>query len=112
MAVEHPGAQDMGHRMTRTWTAIVPLEIAHLGLDGVMHGHSLVLEVSAAEWTCLNAWRARVAADIAHIEGQLELTIGGRTFEDVADAVLAAVPAASRVVVRLPTGGSFLEVVR
>lgn len=87
----------------------VPLEIAHLGEDGVMHGHSLTLEVWTDRIVCLDAWRTSVTARLAHIEGQLETTISGRTFEDVAEAALESLPDAVRVTVRLPTRGHIVE---
>lgn len=87
----------------------VPLEIAHLGTDGVLHGHSLTVEVWTDRACCLDAWRVRVAEALSEVEGQLEQTIGGRTFEDVATWTLDAVPEATRVVVRLPTRGHVVE---
>ncbi len=90
----------------------VPLEIAHLGDDGIMHGHSLTVEVWTDQEVCLDGWRAAAVAGLAHIEGQLEVTIGKRTFEDVGAAVLKALPGAVRAVVRLPTRGHLVEVCR
>ena len=90
----------------------VPLKIRHLGDDGVLHGHSLLLEVWTDRIVCLDAWRASVASRLAHIEGQLETTISGRTFEDVAEAALKALPDAVRAVVRIPTRGHAVEVCR
>lgn len=90
----------------------VPLEIAHMGDDGVMHGHSLTVEVWTDRDVCLDAWRAIAVAGLAHIEGQLEVTIGGRTFEDVGAAVMGALPDAVRAVVRIPTRGHSIEVCR
>jgi hypothetical protein len=98
--------------MTFLRACTVPLEIAHYGLNGVMHGHSLTVEVWTGRDICLNAWRMEVAASLAHIEGQLEVTIGGRTFEDVAVEVLRVLPDAVRAVVRLPTAGHLIEVCR
>lgn len=90
----------------------VPLEIAHLGDDGIMHGHSLTVEIWTDRDICLDEWRAAAVAGLAHIEGQLEVTIGRRTFEDVGAAVLGALPGAVRAVVRLPTRGHLVEVSR
>lgn len=90
----------------------VPLEIAHLGDDGVLHGHSLTVEVWTERDVCLDAWRASAVAALAYIEGQLEMTIGGRTFEDVGVAVMGALPDAVRATVRLPTRGYAVEVHR
>jgi hypothetical protein len=93
--------------------ASVSLEIAHLGEDGVMHGHSLIAEVWTHADTCLDAWRAKIVATTAHINlGQLETTIFARTFEDVAIWILDAMPEAYRVVIRLPTYGHAIEVYR
>ncbi len=88
------------------------LEVAHHGEDGVLHGHSLTIELWTERQTCLDAWRAEVRGRIAHIEGQLEATIGGRTFEEVAAAILDAVPEAVRVTVRLPSRGHAIEATR
>ena len=90
----------------------VALEIAHLGTDGVMHGHSLTIEAWTAQSVDLDDWHARMAAVASSIEGQIEHTIGGRTFEDVAEAVLTALPECVRVVVRLPTRGHIVEAAR
>ena len=90
----------------------VPLEVAHLGMDGVMHGHSLTIEAWTDQPVDLDAWRDRMRDATAPFEGQLERTIGARTFEDVAEAVLAALPECVRVVVRLPTRGHVVEAVR
>ena len=90
----------------------VPLEIAHLGQDGVMHGHSLLIEAWTDHPVDLDVWRDRMNDATARFEGQLERTIGGRTFEDVAEAVLAALPECVRVTVRLPTRGHVVEAVR
>jgi hypothetical protein len=92
--------------------ATVPLEIAHRGDNGVLHGHSVTAEVWTDQNGCLDAWQSRVMTATGGIEGQLEETIGGRTFEDVAFAVLRMLPEAVRVVVRLPTRGHVVEVSR
>ena len=92
--------------------ATVPLEVAHRGLDGRMHGHSLTAEVWTKADVDLEDWRDRIACAAAAIEGELEITIAGRTFEDVAVAVLTRLPEACRVVVRLPTRGHVVEVWR
>ena len=92
--------------------ATVPIEIAHRGLDGVMHGHSLTAEVWTAAEVDLDAWRAMVGSVTAGMEGQLEATIGARTFEGVAASILDRLPDACRVVVRLPTRGHCVEVTR
>ena len=98
--------------MTFTRAATVPLEIAHLGLDGVLHGHSLTAEVWTRDDVDLDAWRALVTEAAGRVEGRLEATIQGRTFEDVAVAMLTSLPTACRVVVRLPTRGHAVELVR
>ena len=73
--------------MKTTIAATAPLEIAHKGLDGVLHGHSLSVEAWTERPLDLDEWRARIAAGIAHIgRGTLEETIGGRTFEEVGAA--------------------------
>ena len=90
----------------------VAVEIAHCGIDGVLHGHSLTVEAWTDQLVDLDIWHARMIAAAKTFEGQLERTIRGRTFEDVADAVLAALPECSRVVVRLPTRGHVIEAVR
>ena len=90
----------------------VPLEIAHLGTDGVLHGHSLTVEAWTDQPVDLDVWRERIRAVIAPFEGQLERTIGGRTFEDVAEAVLAALPECVRVTLRLPTRGHVVQAER
>ena len=92
--------------------ATVALEIAHLGLDGVLHGHSLTAEVWTESEVDLDLWRETVATAASAIEGRLERTIHGRTFEDVALAFLQRLPDASRVLVRLPTRGHAVEMQR
>ena len=93
--------------------ATIPLEVAHLGTDGVMHGHSLSAEVWTSRPVDLDAWRAELVAATAHIGFRpLHDSIGGRTFEDVGHAILAAVDGADRVVIRLPTLGHVIEVSR
>jgi hypothetical protein len=99
----------MGPAVRILRAATVALEIAHLGTDGKMHGHSLTVEAWTIEPVDLDAWKARVGAALAEIEGQLEETIGCRTFEDVGAAALEALPEAHRVVVRLPTRGHVIE---
>jgi hypothetical protein len=98
--------------MTFARAATVPLEVAHLGTDGVLHGHSLTAEVWTLESVDLDAWRAQVTEAAARIEGRLEATIQGRTFEDVAMTLLTSLPAAHRVVIRLPTRGHTVELCR
>ncbi len=90
----------------------VAVEVAHRGVDGVMHGHSLTIEAWTDQPVDLDAWRSRLEAVASGIEGQLEETIGGRTFEDVAGAVLDRLPDCVRVVVRLPTRGHVVEAMR
>ena len=90
----------------------VSLEIAHRGLDGVLHGHSLTVEVWTDSVADLDALKAQVQVAVAHIQGQLEDTINGRSFEDVGVAVLADVQDACRAVVRVPTRGHVVEVTR
>jgi hypothetical protein len=92
--------------------ATISLEVAHMGLDGILHGHSLVVEVWTENELCLDAWRARIEERTAYIEGQLEKTISGRTFEDVAVAILSALPEAVRVIVTVPTLGHRVEATR
>ena len=98
--------------MTMLRAATVPIEIAHRGLDGVMHGHSLTAEVWTAAEVDLDAWRETVRLVAAVMEGQLETTIGARTFEGVAASILDRLPEACRVVVRLPTRGHCIEAIR
>ena len=98
--------------MTFRRAATVPLEIAHLGLDGVLHGHSLTAEVWTRAEMDLDAWRAEITAVATELEGRLEETIQGRSFEDVARALLDRLPSADRVVVRLPTRGHVVELDR
>src|SRR4051812_49273103 len=102
----------MGCPMTFSRAVTVPLEIAHFGLNGKMHGHSLLVEVWTTKETCLNAFRSEVTAKLAHIEGQLEVTINGRTFEELATAAMTAIPEATRIIIRLPTAGYWVEVCR
>ena len=90
----------------------VAVEVAHRGMDGVLHGHSLTIEAWTEQPVDLDAWRARLEGIAASIEGELEQTIGGRTFEDVAGAVLDRLPDCDRVVVRLPTRGHVVEATR
>ena len=92
--------------------ATVALEVAHLGMDGVLHGHSLTAEVWTDAEVDLDSWRLEVAAAATSVEGRLEETIGGRTFEKVALALLDRLPAACRVLMRLPTRGHVVEVAR
>ena len=92
--------------------ATVALEIAHLGLDGVLHGHSLTAEIWTESEVDLDAWRETIATAAAEIEGGLERTIHGRTFEDVARALLERLPTASRAVIRLPTRGHAVQMQR
>ncbi len=92
--------------------ATVPLEVAHLGTDGILHGHSLTAEVWTQEAVDLDVWQREVATVAAAIEGHLEETIRGRTFEAVASALLHRLPTASRVVIRLPTRGHVVSVDR
>ncbi len=98
--------------MTMLRAATVPIEIAHRGVDGVMHGHSLTAEVWTAAEVDLDAWRETVRAVTHAMEGQLEMTIGVRTFEGVATSILDHLPEACRVVVRLPTRGHCVEAMR
>jgi hypothetical protein len=90
----------------------IALEIAHFGENGVLHGHTMMLEAWTDRNTCLDAWQELIRQRTAHIEGQLEQTIGGRTFEDVAVAALKVLPEAVRVVVRLPSRGHVVEAIR
>ncbi|WP_158742807.1 hypothetical protein [Acidisphaera sp. L21] len=92
--------------------ATVPLEIAHRGVDGVLHGHSLTAEVWTAAAVDLDDWRRAVTAVAAEIEGMLEETIRARTFEDVAEIFLDRLPKSDRVIIRLPTRGHAVEAVR
>ena len=98
--------------MTILRAATVPVEIAHRGLDGVLHGHSLTAEVWTATEVDLDAWKREVAAIASEIEGQVEETIGGRSFEDIAETILTRLPSACRVVIRLPTRGHAIEVTK
>ena len=101
----------MGNTLMQ-WASTVAVEVAHLGTDGVMHGHSLLLEAWTDQRTCLDAWKARLSRVADEITGELERTIGARTFEDVGVFVLASVPECTRVIVRLPTKGHLVEVIR
>lgn len=93
--------------------ATVSLEIAHRGENGIMHGHSLSAEVWTTKDTCLDAWKAEITAAVAHINlGQLEETIHARTFEDVARAILDALPDAWQVFIRLPSYGHVVHAFR
>ena len=98
--------------MSFTRAATVPLEIAHLGLDGALHGHSLTAEVWTRDEVDLDSWRATVGEAAQRVEGRLETTIHGRTFEDVAAALMASLPGAFRVVIRLPTRGHAVDLCR
>lgn len=109
MAAKHSGPQALERAVKTARAVTVAVEVAHLGTDGVLHGHSLTVEVWTDRACCLDAWKARVAEAVTEIDGQLEQTIGGRTFEDVGAWVLEAVPEAIRVVVRLPTRGHVVE---
>ena len=100
----------MEHPMKRA--ATVALEVAHRGLDGTLHGHSLTIEAWTDAMVDLDAWREELEAVAAGIEGLLEQTIGGRTFEAVAGAVLDRLPGCTRVVLRLPTRGHVVEATR
>ena len=92
--------------------ATVAVEVAHRGVDGRMHGHSLQVEVWTADEVDLDRWREQVAEVAAAIEGQLEDTIAARTFEAVASVFLERLPGANRVVLRLPSRGHAVEMVR
>ena len=95
--------------MTILLAVTVPVEIAHRGVNEIMHGHSLTLEVWTDRSVDLDAFVADVKEAVAHIDhGPLEDTIGARTFEDVAAAV-ARCTQAKRVVVRLPTKGYVID---
>ncbi len=98
--------------MTVLRAVTVPIEIAHRGLDGMMHGHSLTAEVWTAAEVDLDQWHVTVRAVTSRMEGQLEATIGARTFEGVGAAILGSLPEACRVVVRLPTRGHCVDVRR
>ena len=102
----------MEHPLRLLRASTVPLEVAHRGVDGLMHGHSLVAEVWTEADVDLDDWCAVLRRATTAMEGQLETTIGARTFEDVAAAILAAVPAACRVVLRLPTRGHCVDLSR
>jgi hypothetical protein len=87
----------------------VPIEIAHHSITGAIHGHTLMLTVWTRDAVDLDQWRADVAEAVAYMEnGFLEDRVG-RTFEDVALAVLDRVEAAERVQVRLPSRGHIIE---
>lgn len=94
------------------WASTVAVEIAHLGTDGVLHGHSLTIEAWTDQRTCLDAWKARLSSVADEMAGHLERTIGARAFEDVGAFVLASLPECTRVIVRLPTRGHLVEVTR
>ncbi len=99
----------MEHPLIFARAATVPLEIAHHGIDGRLHGHSLTVEAWTAHDVDLDVWRARLERVVAAIEGPIERTIGGRTFEDIAAAVLHGLPEADRAVISLPTRGHRVE---
>lgn len=99
--------------MTFWRAATVSLEIAHRGENGVLHGHSLSVEVLTHKDTCLDVWKAEVTAALAYINlGQLEETIKARTFEDVIEAIFDALPDASHVSLRLPSYGHVIHATR
>ena len=85
------------------------MEVAHFGVDGLLHGHSLTAEVWTASTVDLDRWQDTVRLATSGMEGQLEATIGARTLEDVAAAILGALPDACRVVLRLPTRGHCVD---
>lgn len=89
------------------------LDIAHNGLDGILHGHGLAVEVWTEQQTCLDAWTLKVSNVVKPIgEQPLESSINGRTFEDIARFVLDSISEASRVVIRLPATGYIIDVYR
>ncbi len=103
----------MGRRVKILRAATVPFEMCHRGLDGALHGHSLLVEVWTAEDCDLDAFKAdveRIAQTIC--AGPIEGTIYGRTFEDIGAAVLDLCDRATRVTVRLPTRGHVVEITR
>jgi hypothetical protein len=92
--------------------ASISLEVAHHSPEGVLHGHSLMVEAWTPDCVCLDAWKAEMTSRLAVFEtGPLEAT-AGRTFEDVAIKVLELLPSATRVIVRLPSRGHAVEVTR
>jgi hypothetical protein len=109
---EHAVAAE-GDRVNIQISATVPLEVAHRGLDGVLHGHSLSAEVWTDKALDLDRWRERIAQETSHIgKGPLEESIRARTFEDVAKEILRVLPMATKVILHLPTLGHKVEVVR
>lgn len=90
----------------------IPLEIAHHSVNGALHGHTLLIEVWTRADADLDTLKDTLTARLAFMEnGTLEQHVG-RTFEDVARRVLAEIPAADRVVVRLPSRGHAVEAIR
>ena len=88
----------------------VSIEIAHRGVNGIMHGHSLSLEVWTSLDVDLDVFSADVRDAVAFMDhAPLEDTIQARTFEDVAERVLTETRA-DRVVLRLPSKGYLVEV--
>lgn len=90
----------------------IPVEIAHYSVNGALHGHTLMIEVWTRVDIDLDVLKATLTARLSFMEdGTLEQNVG-RTFEDVAARVLAEIPAADRVIVRLPSRGHAVEATR
>jgi hypothetical protein len=95
-----------------TRSVVVPIEIAHHSVDGVLHGHTLIVEVSTRDNFDLDTLKSVVMEKLAFMEnGPLEDTVG-RTFEDIAARVLSLFPEAYRVSVHLPSRGHTIEALR
>ena len=85
-----------------TRSASVLIDITHDSLDGVRHGHVLVITAGTEAPVDLDAHKAALEAICFPLsQGPLE-EICGRTFEDVAQWVLDRMPDVNTVIVALP----------
>ncbi len=92
--------------MNTTRSAMAYVEIAHQGVDGVMHGHSLSVRAWTRAEVDLDRWQDDIAFVGAMISGPLEKSaVQGRTFEDVAAFFLDKLPNAFAVQVVLVSRG-------
>lgn len=89
--------------------ATVAVEIAHHSVTGALHGHTLMITAWTRRDVDLDAWKAELAAAVAFMENGALEDVVGRTFEEVAAAVLTILPGADRVQVGLPSRGHTIE---
>lgn len=95
-----------------SYCATVPIEIAHHGIDGSLHGHTLVAEVWTHIAVDLDCWKKAVEGHVEPLERDKLENIAGRTFEDVVGFIFTQCPDAYKVTIRLPSRGHAIEAVR